>query len=112
MLGQSSQPGQPPAYQNPSKSKNKPVGSANIVATSDDEWDGYWSVAFISNVFGFEVKVTPLECKEAGTDTTLSGRFAAAALTQVEEGRTARVKLYDSGATRHISPYCDDFITY
>ena len=106
--GQSSQPGQPLAYQNPPKPENKPVGSANAVAMSDDEWDGCWSVAFIGDVFGSEVEVTPLECEEAGVDAALSGGFAAAALRQVEEGRTARVELYDSGATRHISPYRDD----
>ena len=54
----------------------------------------------------------PLECEEAEVDAALSGGFAVAALTQVEEGRTTRVELYDSGATCHISPYCDDFITY
>jgi hypothetical protein len=29
-----------------------------------------------------------------------------------EENQSARVELYDSGATHHISPYCDDFVTY
>ena len=57
-------------------------------------------------MFGSEVKVTPLECKKAGADTTFSGGFAVAALMQVKEGRTARVKLYDSGAMHVILPYC------
>jgi hypothetical protein len=55
---------------------------------------------------------TPLECEEAGAGTTLSGGLAAAAITQVKEVKPAWVELYDSGATRHISPYCDDFVNY
>ena len=55
---------------------------------------------------------------ELGVDVTLPGAeemelsrgLAAAIITQVEEARTPHIELYDSGATRHISPYRD--ITY
>ena len=103
--GQSSQQqSQPPTYQNATKAENKPVGSANAV---DDEPDGCWSAVFV----GAEV-TAPLECEEAGAGAALSGGLAAAAITQVEEVKPARVELYDSGATRHISPYRDDFTSY
>ena len=103
--GQSSQQqSQPPTYQNATKAENKPVGSANAV---DDEPDGCWSAVFV----GAEV-TAPLECEEAGVGAALSGGLAAAAITQVEEVKPARVELYDSGATRHISPYRDDFTSY
>jgi hypothetical protein len=101
-LGQSSQP---PTYQNATKTENKPVGSANAV---DDEPDGCWSAVFVGDI----MVDTPQECKEAGASAASSGGLAAAAITQVEEVKPARVELYDSGATRHISPYRDNFINY
>jgi hypothetical protein len=36
----------------------------------------------------------------------------AAAISAEQDGATARIELYDSGATRHISPYKDGFSTY
>lgn len=36
----------------------------------------------------------------------------AAVITRVEVDKSARVELYDSGATRHLSPYRDDSTTY
>jgi hypothetical protein len=35
---------------------------------------------------------------------------AQAVITAVEEARSAQVELYDSGATRHPFPYCEDFM--
>ena len=103
--GQTSQQrSQPLTYQNATKAENKPVGSANAI---DDKPDGCWSAVFV----GAEV-TAPLECEEAGVGATLSGRLAAAAITQVEEVKLAQVKLYDSGTTCHISLYCDDFTSY
>jgi transposase InsO family protein len=112
--GQSSQQSQPPTYQNATKPENKPVGSANVVADPDDEPDGCWSAVFIGDV------PNPVEAtvdshwthEEAGASAALSGGLAAAAITQIEEVKQARVELYDSGATRHISPYRNDFTTY
>lgn len=96
--------------QNSTKAENKPVGSANAV---DDEPDGCWSAVFVGDVLESGAQATtPLECEEAGAGTAPSGGLAAAAITQVEEVKPARVELYDSGATRHISPYRDDFVNY
>jgi transposase InsO family protein len=81
------------------------VGSANAV---DDEPDGCWLAVFVGDI----MVDTPQECEEAGASTASSGGLAAAAITQVEEVKPARVELYDSGATCHISPYRDDFINY
>ena len=93
--------GSPPTYQSVSKPENKPVGSANVVATSEDEPDGCWSATLIGDTS---------DAPEAST--ALSGGLAAAVITQVEKLPAARVELYDSGATRHISPFRDDFLTY
>jgi len=106
----SGQSSQPPTYQNSTKAENKPVGSANAV---DDEPDGCWSAVFVGDVLESEAPVpTPQQCEEAGASAVSSGGLAAAAITQVEESKSTRVELYDSGATRHISPYRADFITY
>jgi hypothetical protein len=101
-------------YQNATKSKSKLVRLANVVATSDDEPDGCWSAVFVGDVpspMGPEVD-TYWECEEAGASAALSSGLTAAAIMQVEEVQLARVELYDSGATHHISPYRDDFTTY
>jgi len=37
---------------------------------------------------------------------------AQAIITAIKEVKSACVKLYDSGATWHLSPYYKDFITY
>ncbi len=119
-LGQLGQ-NQPPTYQNVMKSENKPVGSANVVAASDNDpegWqsvepDGCWSAVFVGDVLELpEADVSPQEGEEAGAGAASSGRLAAAVIMPVEEERPTRVELYDSGATRHISPYHDDFCTY
>jgi transposase InsO family protein len=109
--GQSSQQqNQPPTYQNATKAENKPVGSANAV---DDEPDGCWSTVFVGDVLESGAPVPTLQqCEQAGSGAALSGGLAAAAITQVEEAKSTHIELYDSGATRHISPYRDNFITY
>ncbi len=38
--------------------------------------------------------------------------MAGAIITLCEDHNTPHVKLYNSGATRHISPYKSDFTTY
>jgi len=35
-----------------------------------------------------------------------------AIITAVKEAKSAHVELYDSSATQHLSPYCEDFTTY
>ena len=111
-LGQpSQQQAQPPAYQSNTKSENKPVGSANAVAESDDEPDGCWSAVFIGNLP--QIESSSPACTEVGASVAnISGELAAAAIMQVEEEQTTCIELYDSGATRHISPFRDNFTSY
>ena len=111
-LGQpSQQQAQPPAYQSNTKSENKPVGSANAVAESNNEPDGCWSAVFIGNLP--QIESSSPACTEVGASVAnISGELAAAAIMQVEEERTTHVELYDSGATRHISPFRDDFTSF
>jgi hypothetical protein len=80
----------------------------------DDEPDGCWSAVFIGDVSHSAEAIlnTPQGCKEAGASAVSSGRLAAAVITQVEAAKSAWVELYDSGATCHLSPYCDDFTMY
>lgn len=95
------------------KSENKPVGSANVVATSDDEPDGCWSAVFVSKVSELGVDIPSSGGKEMEWSARQSGHGLTAALvTQVKEARTSCIELYNSGATCHISPYHDDFFTY
>jgi hypothetical protein len=106
--GQSSQQNQPPTYQNATKSENKLVGSANTVATSDDEPEGCWLAVFVG-----EVTVdTPQECEETGASAASSDRLVAAVITPVKEVKPAQVELYNLGTTCHISLYCNDFTNY
>jgi len=97
---------------------------ANVVAVPEDDastegWtsvkpDGCWLAVFFGDVLELpetEV-VTPRKCEEAGASAASSGRLAAAAITQIEVARPTHVELYNSGATCHISLYCDDFTTY
>jgi hypothetical protein len=86
---------QPPAYSSSTKGNSKPVGSANVVTDPGEEDDGVWTVMMVDNA-------------DASKDT----KGDEAVIAAVEETRSAWVKLYDSGATCHISPYCDDFETY
>jgi transposase InsO family protein len=44
--------------------------------------------------------------------TSEEGEVAAASITAAEAMQGARVELYDTGATRHISPFRSDFKTY
>jgi hypothetical protein len=43
---------------------------------------------------------------------TKSAGGAQAIITAVEEAKSVRVELYDSGAMQHLSPYHEDFTTY
>jgi hypothetical protein len=136
---QSQQGSQPPAYTgNQSRLANKPVGSANAVADADDEPKGCWAADFASEEDSEHVSFwsgSNLETWEAArTDSSSLAEWedmdlqypeqdeelhaldsvggAQAVITAVKEAKSAHVKLYDSGATRHLSPYCEDFITY
>ena len=131
---QSQQGSQPPAYTgSQSRPANKPVGSANAVADADDEPDGCWAADFASEEDSerasswsgsdsetWEAALAewedlelqyPEPDKEPHAPTESAGG-AQAVITAVEEAKSACVELYDSGATRHLSPYHEDFTTY
>jgi transposase InsO family protein len=90
------------------KSETKPVGSANAVATQDEAVeDECWAVEFSSGASdpGDDlIDESDWLCKVEET--------ATAVITPVSDDRGERIELYDSGATRHISPYKSDFASY
>jgi hypothetical protein len=76
------------------------------------EPDGCWSAVFVGHVLELpEVEAPTLQKgEEADANAVPSpGGLTAVAITQVDGESPARVELYDSGATRHISPYCDTY---
>ena len=113
----------------PAKQDNKPVGSANVI--TDLEGDGFWMAE--------EETHAPLVCAEPGPlvltaedeledcaqaacmdldlgcappdNWVLEGETACAAAGATED-EADRVELYDSGATRHVTPFKSDFISY
>jgi hypothetical protein len=118
----------------PAKQDNIPVGSANVI--TDYEGDGFWLAEEEDGAH------TPLVCAEPGPlvltaedeldeledraqvvctdldlgcappdDWVLEDETACTAAGATEDDG-ARVELYDSGATRHVSPFKDDFISY
>jgi hypothetical protein len=119
------------------KPENKPVGSANAVTTYDYEGDGFWMAEeVVDHAQLVSADPDPLlqegEDLDEGSEAYFSwsgpadwacenepghwlgeeGELAGAIITSAEEDRDTRVELYDSGATRHISPYKDDFTDY
>src|SRR6266571_4246158 len=92
------------------KSETKPVGSANAVATHDEDVDECWVADFASGAPDLEGVALIDESDWLCEDS--EGEVAAAAITPVSDDRGERVELYDSGATRHISPYKSDFASY
>jgi hypothetical protein len=109
------------------------------VADPDDEPDGCWAADFASEEDSERASSwsgSDVEAWEAARDASLSpGEWedlelkypeldaepplpvksaggTQAAIAAVEEAKSTRAELYDSGATRHLSPYHDDFITY
>ena len=125
-----------------SKPKNKPVRSVNIVTVDDSEGDGFWMAKEEGKeaTHAHEVSTEPgvllnrpespsapyAETKELedfwddlednlekeGEEWMLKEEVAGAVITPVEEDSTPHIKLYDSGATQHISPYKTDFTSY
>jgi transposase InsO family protein len=123
------------------KAENKPVGSANAVTGYDSEGDGFWTVVEPEDQAQFVgADPNPLlqEGEDSEGDCTLpdvdaaarddptdwafeeelgdwlsdEGETAAAIITAAEVDQGARVELYDTGATRHLSPFKSDFKTY
>ena len=124
------------------KAENKPAGSANAVTGYDSEGDGFWTVVELEDQAQFvgadpdpwlgegeEIEESnlgdnsptlgvvwgdPADLEfedELGDWPSEEGEdFATIATADANSG--VRVKLYDSGATRHISPFKSDFKTY
>jgi hypothetical protein len=91
----------------PAKSEMKPVGSANIVDTKEVEGDSFWAVE----------EVICMCDSRSNLDNLLDlarhtlPHIALTVITLIEE-EDVHIELYDSGATCHISPYKEDFISY
>lgn len=88
------------------KSESKPVGSANVVATPDEPEDECWAVDLSFGVSDPDDIIDESDWLREEEET------AAAVIMPVSGDGGERVELYDSGATRHISPYKSDFSTY
>jgi len=120
-----------------SKPKNKPVGSANTVNVDEDDSDnrGFWAVeeeevhmCFMEpdslmddsdsddedEDFRAELGVSDdrLDWPDIEGEEWYFEDTAAAVITPTEAITAPRTELYDSGASRHISPYKADFISY
>ena len=93
---------------NGQKTETKPVGSANAVATTDEEVDGCWVAEFESRELGLEeialINKSDWLYEEDETVMAINRPLPK------ECGK--HVELYNSGATRHISPYKASFLTY
>src|SRR6266702_2189929 len=90
------------------KSDTKPVGSANAVATPDEDADGCWAMVLAPRGHDLE----DFDLIDESDWLSEEEEVAAAVITTVSDDRGERVELYDSGATRHISPYKSDFSSY
>ena len=110
------------------------MGSANAVTVDNFDGNGFWMAKDPKDpaqpvsvdpdpllyereeLEGLEVK---FETADPEDDIWSSfdwlseeGELARAAITSLEEDRVNHIELYDSGASRHISPYKTDFIAY
>lgn len=105
------------------KAENKPIGLANAVTRYDSEGNGFWmamepeyqaclEVADPNPLLqeGEEIEVEEMEMPEEWCCE--EGEVATAIITATEVTEGARVELYDTGATHHISPFRSDFKTY
>jgi hypothetical protein len=107
------------------KLENKPMGSANaITAVNDFKGDGFWMVEeAVIAAPTVNAKPNPMlgapdlidnAPHQEGKEPFLSEEewFGVVITPEDETYDRTRVKLYDSGATRHISPYKSDFTSY
>jgi hypothetical protein len=119
------------------KTENKPVGSANAVVEHDFEGNGFWMAEEEAVAPMLHIRVDPDPC--LGDPDDLEGdapnelhfawdgpddwlreeigeiegeELVGAMITPYEEDDTPRIKLYNSSATHHISPYKSDFTAY
>ena len=91
-----------------SKPETKPVGSANAVATNDEDAGGCWAAELIAE----EAYPGDVALIDEGDWLHEGEETVAVVITPFSDDRGERVELYDSGATRHISPYQADFSNY
>jgi len=113
------------------KPETRPVGAVNAVSADDVEGDGFFMAAqgeVHMCAIGADPDPDPLMSDEDGhanlgdegetPDQVLgdwlseANETAAASIDSVQGSAVERMELFDSGATRHISPYRDDFATY
>ena len=116
------------------KPETKPVGSANAVTVNHFDSDGFWMAKDPEDpaqpvsmdpdpllykreeLEGLEVEFETADPEDdiwSGFDwLSEEGELAVATITSLEEDRVNHIKLYDSGASRHISSYKTDFIAY
>jgi hypothetical protein len=104
------------------KPENKPVGSANVIY--DFEGDGFWmateEAVDRTNLVSAEPDPMPSDAddifdaphREGEEIESEEEEWAGAVIAPADEDGRIRVELYDSGATRHISPYKSDFRSY
>ena len=105
-----------------SKPDNKPVSSANVIY--DMEGDSFWIATeeAADRIHLASAEPNPLLGEPNVIVNTLhwegeeivssEEEWIGAVITLADEDHRICVELYDSGATRHISPYKSDFMTY
>jgi gag-polypeptide of LTR copia-type/Pol polyprotein, beta-barrel domain/GAG-pre-integrase domain len=86
-----------------SRPENKPVGSANIVTAFDSDPEGFYTVVEDNEHF---------ERPDNEGERPYIEEIVAAAIAPSDEDHSPRIEIFDTGATRHISPYKADFSSY
>ena len=107
------------------KPKNKPMGSTNAIMAHDYKGDGFWiaeeeavDLAPIVSMELDSILDAPKDFEDAphlkGEKMLLDEKkWLGAVITSIEETDSyIHIKLYDSGAIQHISPYKSDFTSY
>lgn len=89
------------------KLEMKPVGSANAVATNDEDADSCWAAEHNGEV----VHSDDIALIDKSNWLYEEGETAATVITSFPDDQGKHVELYDSGTTHHISPYQSNFST-
>ena len=118
-IGTQSTQSQPTSF----KSENKPVGLANVVI-HDFKGDGFWMAIEEAPDRTHLASTEPdpmlgttndddmLHCEGEEIDDLGIDDWFGAVITSADEDHCMHVKLYNSGTTRHISPYKSNFTSY
>jgi transposase InsO family protein len=75
-----------------------------------EEEDAHAEFESVEDIFACDESDSWMD--KEGEDTADEGETAGAVITPMEEDLSPCTKLYDSGATRHITPYKADFTSY